>query len=92
MEVQYLYIYAKIKIIIRAASKFRPICCHFAILALFYAMFGAKHRNGNMTAKEIDVCQFIIFIRKKTLKNLCPRAQIINFASCSRECNVFSLG
>ena len=92
MEVQYLYIYAKIKIIIRAASKFRPICYHFDILPLFFASYRAKHRNGNMTAKMIDVCQFITFIEKKALKNLCPRAQIINFASCSRECNVFSLG
>ena len=92
MEVQYLYIYAKIKIIIRAASKFRPICYHFVILPLFYALFKAEKRNGNMIVKMIDVCQFITFIEKKVLKNLCPRTQIINFASCSRECNVFSLG
>lgn len=55
-------------------------------------MFKAEKRNGNMTVKMIDICQFITFIEKKALKNLCPRTQIINFASCSRECNVFSLG
>lgn len=92
MKVQYLFICAKIKIIFRAASNFRPVCYHFVILPHFYVLFKAEKRNGNMTAKEIDVCQFITFIEKKALKNLCPRTQIINFASCSRECNVFSLG
>lgn len=87
-----IYIYAKIKIIILVASDFDSICYLFVIMPLFYILFKAEKRNGNMTAKEIDICQYITFIQKKPLKNLCPRAQIINFASCSRECNVFSLG
>ena len=31
-------------------------------------MFKAEKRNGNMTAKEIDVCQYITFIQKKNVE------------------------
>lgn len=77
---------------IPCCKQFPPCLLSFVILPHFYVLFKAEKRNGNMTVKMIDVCQFITFIEKKVLKNLCPRTQIINFASCSRECNVFSLG
>ena len=70
MKVQYLFICAKIKIIFRAASNFCPICYHFVILPHFYVLFKAEKRNGNMTVKMIDVCQFITFIEKKSAEKL----------------------
>ncbi len=33
-------------------------------------MFKAEKRNGNMTVKMIDVCQFITFIEKKSAEKL----------------------
>ena len=41
---------------------------------------------------RLDLCQIILNLNKKLSNFLCGRTQIIIFAACSRECNVFSLG
>ena len=41
---------------------------------------------------QLDICQIILNLNKKLSNFLCGRTQIIIFAACSRECNVFSLG
>ena len=41
---------------------------------------------------QLDICQIILNLNKKLSIFLCGRTQIIIFAACSRECNVFSLG
>ena len=41
---------------------------------------------------QLDLCQIILNLNKKLSNVLCGRTQIIIFAACSRECNVFSLG
>ena len=41
---------------------------------------------------RLDLCQIILNFNKKLSNSLCGRTQIIIFAACSRECNVFSLG
>ena len=43
-------------------------------------------------ANQLDICQIILNLNKKLSNFLCGRTQIIIFATCSRECNVFSLG
>ena len=41
---------------------------------------------------RLDLCQIILNLNKKLSNFLCGRTQIVIFAACSRECNVFSLG
>ena len=43
-------------------------------------------------ANQLDLCQIILNLNKKLSNFLCGRTQIVIFAACSRECNVFSLG
>jgi len=51
-----------------------------------------QHSKSKKTFRTLDLCQFILKTNKKLSNFLCGRTQIIIFATCSRECNVFSLG